>query len=149
MDSLRLLGIFLIQMCVFSSVYALPTNTENSINDVVISGTTETPAIVSVTQGTPISSEQKNDKYLSRDWSESVAPFNVSYSAAERKQHLKQLIQSKIKNQPLKRRRGNRRANNNRMPSSESRTTETPTTKPTKIYIQMPNMFISQSWGPG
>lgn len=22
-------------------------------------------------------------------------------------------------------------------------------TKPTKVYIQMPNMFISQSWGPG
>lgn len=28
------------------------------------------------------------------------------------------------------------------------KTTETPPTKPTKIYIQMPNMFISQSWGP-
>lgn len=55
-------------------------------------------------------------------------------------------IEQKTKLNPhhhgMKRRRGHRRV------LFDCRTTEMPTTKPTKIYIQMPNLFISQSWGP-
>lgn len=125
-------------------VNGLPVDTQAAESDSIINTTTDAPTTVSIKAPDTSSSNQKLDKsyYLTRDWSESVLPFNVSYSASERKNHWNKLIQSKPKTQ-IKRRRGGRRANR------QERTTEVPVVKTTKAYSGLPSMFISNGWGPG
>lgn len=48
----------------------------------------------------------------------------------------------------MKRRHGNRKINSTRI-HHNCRITETTTVKPTKHYNALPNIFISQNWGPG
>lgn len=50
--------------------------------------------------------------------------------------------------QKTKRKRGNRRASRTQ-PDCRTSTERPTTTKPTKVYILLPNIFFSQSWGPG
>lgn len=119
--------IVLIQFCLLRCINGMPTDSET---------------IQIETVRNDVTNDTKSDDtyYVSKNSIESIAPTNDNLPTKRGSEKLKI-------HQLVKRKRGHRRANYRVQP--DCRPTEIPVVKPTKIYIQMPNMFISQSWGPG
>lgn len=122
----------------------LATNYANAVpvsNDAIIS------AAIEETATNLMPTDDKLDKLLHKTGSASTSSENVNRSQSIAEQTTQKPHNEASKPKMKRRRRGHRKVS--RM-QPDCRTTEKPTTtKPTKIYIQIPNLFISQSWGPG
>lgn len=90
-----------------------------------------------------------NDEKLDKTLYNVIDTSNTLENNRPRQQPLSeqttQKSHSETQRSRIKRKRGNRRISRMQHVSTTERTT---TTKPTKVYILIPNLFISQGWGP-
>lgn len=126
MNPFVLIGMVLVLLCAAKCANAVPTATH------------ATNSAVAADNASNLIDDEKLDKTL----------YNVvdTYETSTQQPKITtQKPRNDTQKQKTKRRRGNRRS------QSDCRTTtvKPTTTKPTKVYILLPNIFFSQSWGPG
>lgn len=136
MNPFTLIGFFLALFCGIKHANAIP---------VTLDATNSVDSTTSV-----LNNDEKMNSllYKTADTNGSLEAVNLSQSIVETTTRKPHTDESKPR-----RRRGQR---HRKMSSTRSdcRTITTPppkttTTKPTKVYVQFPGLFISHSWGPG
>lgn len=130
MNPFTLIGVFLALFCATKYVNAIPVASD--------------AAITSDNASTALNSDAKLDNLLYNavdinKSSESVVPHQPTIQQTTRKPQNESQKPKPRRRRPMKYRRA----------QPDCRTEKPTTTKPTKIAILMPNLFISQSWGPG
>lgn len=105
-------------------------------------------SIVTYINGLPVEGERTHIVTVAGDQKPDIQQYGVNNqvisSEAKTIEHPKDHHKMRNHYRSMKRRHGHRRIHH------ECRTTETPTIKPIpKKYNALPNMFISQNWGPG
>lgn len=130
MHSVALLGFMLANIMLINHTNGLPIESETQI----VTMTDEQKFRKSLAN---LSNDVETVKHVNST-SEPVAQNKVKVSKQSGEPQ-------KVKSQ-IKRRKGHRRAYL-RIPDCKGQ--EVPAPKPTQNYVQLPNMFISQGWGPG
>lgn len=105
-------------------------------------------SMVTYINGLPVEGERTQILTMAGDPKTDIQQYGVNNhvisSDTKTVEHPKDHHKTRPHHRSMKRRHGHRRIHH------VCRTTETPTTKPTsKNYNALPNMFISQNWGPG
>lgn len=103
-------------------------------------------SIVTYIHGLPADGERTQIVTVAEDHKTDIQQYGVNNHVmsndAKTIEYPKDLRKMRHKQRSMKRRHGHRRIHND--------CRETPTTKPiSKNYNALPNMFISQNWGPG
>lgn len=142
MNPFTLIGFFLVLFCGTAYVNASPRFTRDAANSAAVAESTTdllnneerlNTLLYKTAEDTSISSENAN---LSQTIVETTTTTRKPQNAEESK--------------PRRRRRPRHRRPSSSRPDCRTTTTPKPTTtKPTKVYVQFPGLFISHSWGPG
>lgn len=130
MNPLTQIGFFLALFCAITYANAVPVASD--------------AAITSDNGPTPLNNDAKLDNLL-------YNAVDINKSSESVVSHLPttQQMTRRPQNELQKPKPRRRRPNKYRRAQPDCRTEKPTTTKPTKIAILMPNLFISQSWGPG
>lgn len=129
MNPFVLIGMVLVLLCAAKCANSVPTATH------------ATNSAIAADNASNLIDDEKLDKTL----------YNVvdTYeTSTQQPQITTQKPRNESQKQKTKRRRGNRRVSRTQ-PDCRTTTERPTTTKPTKVYILLPNIFFSQSWGPG
>lgn len=141
MNSFNLIGFFLVIFCGIKYANAVP-----------IASDAANSAVTADNLITERMNEEKLDNLLyNTDLIKSSENVSLDQAIIELTTQKQQSETQKPKSKSRRRVKVRRRARTQRgQPDCKPPTTERPTTtKPTKLVILIPNLFISQSWGPG
>lgn len=137
MNSFVLIGFFLILACSIKYAHATPVTQDTAAPDIVIKGSNS-------------DDELESFSYKTLDTSTNALSSNIipNEPVSEKSTRKSQNERSTQK----RRRRPRHRKNSSSRSQNDCRTTTErtpPTTKPTRLYVMFPGLFISHSWGPG
>lgn len=138
MNPYVLIGLVLVLFCGTKYAYAVPVATTHATNSAAAAENSSDILLAD-------NGKLDNMLYNTIDAGKSVESTNVNHPKNEK-------TTTRPASETQKSKRKGRRGQSRRFPRTQDcrTTTERPTTpKPTKVYILIPNLFISQSWGPG
>lgn len=138
MNPFTLIGFFLALFCVIKHANAIPVTLDATNSATLTDSTTSL-----------LNNDEKMNSllYKTADTSGSLETVNLSQSIVETTTH-----KPHDETKPRKRRGPRHRKMSSTRSDCRTTTTAPPkstTTKPTKVYVQFPGLFISHSWGPG
>lgn len=139
MNPFTLIGFFLVLFCAMKYVNAVPIATDASES-----------ALTAENLTTVRNNEQNLDNLLYNTNDSIKSSENVSLNQSTIEQTTQKPQNDAQKTKSKTRKRVYRRRRTRTQPDCRPVTTEKPTTpKPTQLGVLLPNLFISQSWGPG